>query len=102
MAAFCNILDEFLTFLFYLSITFAPVTGVIVMDYYFSRRSVYNNHNPTLSHDLPEYRPEALLAWTVGISVAFLGLTGIAALDAFIAASVSYFVVIHLFRRLRP
>jgi len=98
LAAFYNILNEFLEFLFYLSITFAPVSGVVVMDYIFVRRDAYDNSHqgPVL---LPAYRPAALLAWTIGITAAIIGLTGIAALDAFIAASVSYLVMGTLFCR---
>ena len=40
--AFLNILDYFLTFLFYLAIVFVPVAGVIAVDYLYARRSAYH------------------------------------------------------------
>src|SRR5579862_338974 len=41
LAAFLNILDHFLTFLFYLSIVFVPVASIIVIDFFWLRRSEY-------------------------------------------------------------
>ena len=85
--AFVNLLDAFLTFLFYLSVAFSPVAGVIVVDYYLVNREVYHSYEPRC---LPTVRPLSLLAWIVGITVR---VTKIAALDAFLVGGISYLVI---------
>jgi len=101
LAAFLNILDTFLTFLFYLAIVFAPVAGVIIVDYLWLRRSAYHEQRERLGCAL---RPFALAAWSAGALVALLGangtltVTGIAALDAIFVAALGYW----LLTRLRP
>ncbi len=96
VAAFLNILDYFLTFLFYLAIVFVPVAGVIAVDYFFARRAAYHEHLRTAERRVS---PTALLAWAAGAAVALLGaeaiisLTGIAALDAMLVSAVSYFIL---------
>ena len=95
LVAFANILDSFLTFLLSLSILFAPVAGVIAVDYVILRRTIYDTHDPLL--DRPAFMPFALLAWMSGAVIAVLGwtnvisFTGIAALDAFVVAAVLYY-----------
>lgn len=92
-AAFANILDYFLDFLFYLSIIFVPVAGIIAVDFLFLRRANYLGENWAR---LRTRSTPALLAWVMGAAVALLGsestqqLTGIAALDAMLAAAIAY------------
>ncbi len=98
MAAFFDILDHFLTFLFYLAIVFAPVAGVIAVDYVFIRRSAY--HEERVKRERA-FIPLALSAWVTGAAVALLGsegimtVTGIAALDAIIVAGLVHLVLSH-------
>ncbi|MGB5354185.1 MAG: cytosine permease, partial [Woeseia sp.] len=96
VAAFLNILDYFLSFLFYLAIVFVPVAGVIAVDYFLVRRSAYHENLRTAERRLS---PLALSAWAVGAVVALLGseevvsLTGIAALDAMLVSASAYFLL---------
>ena len=99
VAAFFNILDVFLTFLFYLAVVFAPVAGVIAVDYLFVRRPAY--HAERLSQER-SLIPSALFAWAAGAVVALLGasgyltVTGVAALDAIAVAAIAYLVTSRL------
>jgi cytosine permease len=96
LAAFFNILDYFLSFLFYLAIIFVPVSGVIVVDYLLLRRSAYHGDREQL---LEEVRPRAVISWALGAAVALTGswgwisLSGIAAVDAMLAAGISYYLL---------
>ncbi len=96
IAAFFNILDYFLTFLFYLAIVFAPVAGVIAVDYMLVRREAYHEARLASERDVI---PFALLAWAAGAVVALLGsegivtFTGIAALDAIIVAALAHLLL---------
>ncbi len=96
VAAFANILDYFLTFLFYLAIVFVPVAGVIAVDHFFARRTAYFEHLRTAER---KFSPMALIAWAMGSIVALLGaeavieLTGIAALDAMLVSALSYAIL---------
>ncbi len=89
-AAFLNILDYFLTFLFYLAIVFVPVAGVIAVDYVVVRRSAYHAERLALQRS---FAPLAIVSWTVGALVALLGaegfwsLSGVAAVDAMVVAA---------------
>ncbi|MEP5937534.1 MAG: cytosine permease [Erythrobacter sp.] len=87
-AALLNLLDSFVTFLFYLSVVFIPVAGVIIVDRIVIRPGAYvidrldGNRRANVA---------GLTAWAVGAILAILGtegmiptLTGIAALDAII------------------
>lgn len=102
VAAFLNILDYFLDFLFYLAIVFVPVAGVIIVDYFVVRRWAYNDN---FASNLRDWSASALLAWLLGSAVALLGATGvlqissIAALDAMLVAALSYFGLSRLNRR---
>jgi cytosine permease len=93
VAAFLNILDVFLTFLFYLAIVFVPVAGVITVDYLVTRRRAYHADRLALE---AEVRPLAVGAWMVGAAVALAGangvvaLSGVAALDAMLVAALAY------------
>ena len=96
VAAFVNILDHFLTFLFCLAVVFVPVTGVIAVDYCLARRSAYH------ANLIPAERavsPMALMSWAAGSVAALLGaqeviaLSGIAALDAMFVSAISYAIL---------
>ena len=96
IAAFLNILDYFLTFLFYLAIVFVPVAGVIAVDYFYARRSAYHEKLRTAERSVSWI---ALIAWTAGAIVALLGsqsiirLSGIAALDAMLVSALAYAIL---------
>ena len=100
-AAFMNILDAFLTFLFYLAIVFVPVAGVVAVDYLFTRRSAYHEEREARQEDL---RLTALGSWVAGAVVALLGaegivtLSGVAALDAMIVAALTYAIASRIVR----
>ena len=92
-AAFLDILDFFLSFLFYLAIVFVPVAGVIAVDYLLLRRTAYHGDLDLAGRSLS---PAALAAWAAGAVVALLGslealrLSGIAALDAMLVSAMAY------------
>ncbi len=92
-AAFLDILDFFLSFLFYLAIVFVPVAGVIAVDYLLLRRTAYHGDLDLAGRSLS---PAALAAWAAGAVVALLGslealrLSGIAALDAMLVSAIAY------------
>ncbi|MGI9293316.1 MAG: purine-cytosine permease family protein [Pseudomonadales bacterium] len=96
LAAFLNILDHFLTFLFYLAIVFVPVAGVIAVDYLFLRRSAYHDDRLDLQSKI---RPKAIIAWAGGACIALLGSAGwvqissIAAIDAMLVAALAYYLL---------
>lgn len=96
VAAFLNILDHFLTFLFYLAIVFVPVAGVIAVDYLVLRRSAY--HEERLERQ-SKIRPKAIIAWSLGACVALLGsagwlqLSSVAAIDAMLVAALAYYLL---------
>lgn len=93
IAAFFNILDYFLDFLFYLSIVFVPVAGVIAVDYIVLRRNAYHEQRLDLEESL---RIPAVAAWALGAAVALAGtlgwlsLSNIAAVDAMLVAALTY------------
>jgi cytosine permease len=96
IAAFMNVLDYFLDFLFYLSVIFVPVAGVIFVDYLIVRRSAYHENREAMEKNL---RPVAVLAWATGAIFAFAGsrgwysLSGIAAIDAMLVSGTVYFLL---------
>ena len=96
-AALMNILDSFLTFLFYLSVIFIPVAGVIIVDFFLVQReayrveSLYQNRAVNIS---------GIVAWAIGASFAVAAsetdlpsLTQIAAIDAVLLSAISYLVL---------
>ncbi|MCZ0954644.1 MAG: cytosine permease [Rhodospirillaceae bacterium] len=93
VAAFFNILDYFLAFLFYLAIVFVPVAGVIAVDHFLARPSAYFENLHSAERSLS---PMALVAWAAGSIVALLGaeevirLTGVAAVDAMLVSAAGY------------
>ncbi len=94
VAAFLDILDFFLDFLFYLSIVFVPVAGVIAVDALLLRPAAYGSER--LSEE-NVFRPTAVVSWFAGACVALAGswdwftLTQIAAVDAMMVAAVLYY-----------
>lgn len=101
-AAFLDILDYFLTFLFYLAIVFVPVAGVIAVDYLVVRRAAYHEEREALQR---AFSPLAIAAWTAGAMMALLGsqglflLTGIAAIDAMLVSALLYLIFAKLAAR---
>jgi cytosine permease len=95
VAAFFNILDYFLDFLFYLAVVFVPVSGVIAVDYLSLRREAYHELREVMEASL---RKSAVIAWALGACVALVGswgwiaLSGIAAIDAMLVAAFSYYL----------
>jgi len=103
ITALMNILGHFETFLWYLSIIFIPVAGVLIVDRLWLRPKIYNletlGHNNTLN--LP-----AFTAWAIGAGFAILtdrGLlptpTGIGAMDALILSGVIYIALFKIIKR---
>ena len=104
-AGLLNILDSFVTFLFYLSVVFIPVAGVIIIDHFLIRPSVYRVTR--VEDDQPINRP-ALVAWLAGATIALAGaeglivsITGVAALDSAIASGLIYALVTRVWK-VRP
>ncbi|MEO9473868.1 cytosine permease [Parasphingorhabdus sp.] len=97
IAALLNILDSFVTFLFYLSVIFIPVAGVIIIDWALIRPAAYTID--TLENNRPINVP-GFIAWAIGAMFAVLAsemllptLTGIAAMDAVILAGIVYTIL---------
>lgn len=96
IAAFLNILEHFLSFLFYLAIVFVPVAGVIAVDYFVARRTAYHENLLAAERTVSW---TALISWTGGAIVALLGaesiirLSGIAALDAMFVSALAYAIL---------
>lgn len=94
VAALMNILDSFVTFLFYLSIIFVPVAGVILSDYLFIRPDAYTIE--TLDQRTT-MNVRGFVAWSLGAALTLLGaegivpaLSGIAAIDAIVLSGGVY------------
>ncbi len=94
LAALMNILDNFVTFLFYLSVIFIPVAGVIMSDYLLIRKDAYTiaalENNKAINI-------KGFVAWAAGAVVAVLAseniiptFTGIAAMDAVLLSAGVY------------
>ena len=99
LAAFADILDFFLSFVFYLSIVFVPVAGVIAVDYLILRREAYREQRLELERPA---RAAAIASWACGASAALAGslgwltLSGIAVVDAMLVSALAYYLVIRL------
>jgi cytosine permease len=93
LVAFLQILDHFLTFLFYLSIVFVPVASIIIVDCFLLRPEAYAGE---AIHAVKPFEPAALVAWALGAAIAVLGsagflrLSGIAAVDAMAVAALVF------------
>ena len=95
-AGLMNILDSFVTFLFYLSVVFIPVAGVIIVDHFIARPEAYRVREVADNQSLNRW---GLLAWFMGAAIAlaasegFIGsVTRVAALDAMLTAAVLYWI----------
>jgi cytosine permease len=105
-AALLNILDSFVTFLFYLSVIFIPVAGVIIIDYLLIRPAAYSLERLESNNSL---NAPGLIAWALGAVFAVLAsealmptLTGIAALDAVALTSLVYIALAWRGREAEP
>lgn len=97
LAAFMNILDNFLTFLGFLAVIFVPVAGVIITDYLLIRRERYD------ARTLESNRPlalKAMLSWVVGAAVAALisegmlsSMLGVGVLDSALVSALLFGVL---------
>lgn len=99
-AGLMNILDSFVTFLFYLSVVFIPVAGVIIVDHFIARPEAYRVREVADNQSLNRW---GLLAWFMGAAIAlaasegFIGsVTRVAALDAMLTAAVLYWIAARL------
>jgi cytosine permease len=96
LVAFLQILDHFLTFLFYLSIVFVPIASIIIVDFFLLRPAAYTG---AAINSIKAVETAALIAWAGGACVAVLGsvgvlrLTGIAAVDAMLVSALAYGVL---------
>jgi cytosine permease len=93
LLAFLQILDHFLTFLFYLSIVFVPIASIIIVDFFLFRPAAYTG---AALNSIKPVEVAAVVAWGAGACIAVLGsagylrISGIAAIDAMVAAAVVY------------
>ncbi len=94
IAALMNILDAFVTFLFYLSVVFIPVAGVVVVDYLLIRPAAYRMQ--TLSSNRA-VNLKGFIAWVIGAVFALLAsenvvpaLSHIPAIDAMVLSAIIY------------
>ena len=101
--ALANILGYFEIFLWYLSILFIPVAGVLIIDRLFIRPEVYNL---STLEDNTRLNVPAFLAWVIGAIIAILAdrgtlpnLTGIGAMDALILSAILYFLFAKVMNR---
>jgi len=99
-AGLMNILDSFVTFLFYLSVVFIPVAGVIIVDHFIARPEAYR---VTEVEDNQPLNRWGLLTWFMGAAIAlaasegFIGsVTRVAALDAMLTTAVLYWIAARL------
>ena len=99
-AGLMNILDSFVTFLFYLSVVFIPVAGVIIVDHFIARPEAYR---VTEVEDNQPLNRWGLLAWFMGAAIAlaasegFIGsVSRVAALDAMLTTAVLYWIAARL------
>lgn len=97
LAALLNILDHFVVFLFYLSIVFVPVAGVIIIDYFLVRPSQYQIGALRKNRAMA---PKAVLSSALGAGAAISmseniinSITGTAALDAMALSAATYAVL---------
>lgn len=104
VAALMNILDSFVTFLFYLSVIFIPVAGVIIVDYLIVQTEHYRIE---VLADNRGWNVKGLIAWGVGALFAVLvsegvipPVTKIAAIDAVVLSAFIYLILSWKDRRL--
>ncbi|NNE56631.1 MAG: cytosine permease [Hellea sp.] len=97
IAALMNILGAFATFLWYLSIIFIPVAGVLVIDRLLLRPEAYNLETLADNNTL---NTTAFASWAIGAAFAILAdrgmvptATGIGAMDALLLSAVLYIIL---------
>lgn len=97
IAGVLNLLDYFVTFLFYLSIIFVPVAGVILVDYFLIRPDRYRIETLQANSG---FNVKAFATWAIGAVVSILmseaimpSLTGMAAMDAALLTGLLYLVL---------
>ncbi len=102
-AALMNILSYFETFLWYLSILFIPMAGVLIIDRFFIRSDAYNLG--TLD-DNNHLNLTAIGAWAIAAIIAIMmerkavpTATGIGTLDALLLSVILYFGFAKIFGR---
>ena len=105
MIALLDILGAFEVFLWYLSIIFIPVAGVLIIDRFFIHSDRYKLD--TLKENKKINAP-AFMAWAIGAVVAIFAdrgtlpnLTTIGTLDALILSAMLYFIFAKLYARSR-
>ena len=105
VAALMNILDQFADFLWYLSIIFIPVAGVIIIDRLLLRPKKYTLE--TLQNNRGINLP-AFVAWAIGAIFAILAdrgigpdITNVGAMDALILTAIMYFLLSKISLRMR-
>ncbi len=94
VAALMNILDSFITFLFYLSVIFIPVAGVLIIDALLIRPDAYRIESLENNRSL---NWKGFVAWAFGAVIAVLASDGfipalskIAAIDAVVLSAIIY------------
>jgi len=96
VVALMNILDSFITFIFYLSIIFIPVAGIIISDFLLIHPKKYAFSKLANNSD---FNHKALVAWVIGAVFTILAteayvpsISGIAAIDAMLLSALIYCV----------
>jgi cytosine permease len=103
--ALAGILDHFVDFVFSLGILFTPVAGIYVVDFFFFRRDLYLGGNTDVERAVSV---PAFVAWIAGIGVAvaagegWFTLTGTAAIDSLLTASLLFWAIEFSLQRTTP
>lgn len=94
--AMLGILSQFMNWMLVLSVSIPPIGAVMAVDFFLFRRHAYD---PSIESDLPSVRWQAFASWGFGLLIGLLtyykvfAFTTAPALDAIIAGSVAYVVV---------
>lgn len=95
-----NVIDFLGDFLYYLSILFVPVAGIILVDFYVNRKADYCQESLT---ENPAYNTPALAVWGLGVLVGIGGdqdilptISSVSAIDSIVLAIVLYWLVARL------
>lgn len=95
--ALLNLLDNFITFIFYLSIIFVPVAGIIISDYLFIRPKAYKVESLSNNRGIA---PKGFIAWLLSAVFVILSTenmitspTEIPAIDAILLGGIIYTVL---------
>ena len=94
LVALLNLLDNFITFIFYLSVIFVPVAGIIISDYLFIRPNAYKIESLTNNREIA---PKGFVAWLLSAIFVILSTENIisspseiAAVDAILLGGIIY------------